>query len=182
MLSLMSEVFKIVLDRYRTNSFGANYNNIISILEWRIREYPFENEATSLIQGNQIYEDCRTLELSQLALLVYLERMSRDFPRESKKILPLVRRAFELFAQADSMQRQFPLLILGREARTDEDRIIVLDLITRTEEKTPIRNLGGVKSLIQSLWAQDDLAEQELGYAEKMRAVLSSRATLMAFV
>jgi len=66
------------------------------------------------------------------------------------------------------MQRQFPLLILGCEARTDEDRMVVLDLISGTEQSKSVCTLGNVKSLIQSLWAQDDLTEQELGYVDKV--------------
>jgi hypothetical protein len=45
------------------------------------------------------------------------------------------------------------------EARTDEDRVVILDLISRTEENTSVRSLQGIKGIIQSLWVQDDLAD-----------------------
>ena len=92
-----------------------------------------------------------------------------------------IEKSLLIFSRAATLQRQFPLLILGCEARTDEDRMVVLDLMSRTEKNTGIRNLQCMRGIIQSLWAQDDLAEKEIGYTEKMRAVLSSSGILPSF-
>jgi hypothetical protein len=59
---------------------------------------------------------------------------------------------------------------------------VVLDLISRTEENTSVRSLRGMKGIIQSLWAQDDLAEHDLGYTDKIKAILSSSEVLPSFI
>jgi hypothetical protein len=127
-------------------------------------------------------EDSRALEIFQLALLVYIERASGGSPEKSEKLRTWLNKAFAIFSQLDTWQRQFPLLILGCEARTDEERMVILDLISRTEENTSVRNLRGMQGIIQSLWAQDDLAEQDLGYTDKIKAILSSSKVLPSFI
>lgn len=59
--------------------------------------------------------------------------------------------------------------------------MVVLDLISRTEESPQARNLGIIEEIIRSLWTRDDLAESALGYLEKMEAVLGSRDALLSF-
>jgi hypothetical protein len=123
-------------------------------------------------------EDSRTLEIFQLALLVFIERASGGSPGKSEKLRTWLNKAYAIFSQLKTWQRQFPLLILGYEARTDEDRMVILDLISRTEENTSVRSLQGMKGL----WAQDDLAEQDLGYTDKINAILSSSEVLPSFI
>ncbi|KAL2684500.1 hypothetical protein Neosp_005578 [[Neocosmospora] mangrovei] len=59
-------------------------------------------------------------------------------------------------------------------ARTDDQRAMVLDLISRTERNIHFRNLGSIKTMIQRIWVQNDLIEEEFNYVHKLGVVLSS--------
>jgi hypothetical protein len=39
-----------------------------------------------------------------------------------------------------------------------------------------------MKGIIQSLWVQDELAERDLGYTDKIKAILSSSEILPSFI
>ena len=155
--------------------------NLLTILEWKVRRFPACDLLQDATRSSTTIDDSRSQELFQLALLVYLERVAGGTPKESANMRERLKRAFCIFSGMGTMQRQFPLLILGCEARTDEERMVVLDLIARTEEHTSVRSLESVKSIIQSLWAQDDLAEREIDYGDKMTAVVSSSFILPSF-
>jgi len=182
MLRLVSEAFNIVLESPDVHSRGIDNQNLLTILEWRISKIPVWGGCEDPTPGQMVTEDFRCLELFQLAILVYLQRASGKSPEQSENMRSRLARAFTIFSQIETMQRQFPMLILACEARTDDDRIIVLDLISRTEENQVLRSLGSMRGIIQSLWAQDDLAEREINYTDKIKVVLSSREILPSFI
>jgi hypothetical protein len=172
MLNLVSEVFDIILHPSRVND-----KNLLTILEWKIRQIPVIEEPCELTM-----EDSRCLEVFQLALLVCLERASgrKNFHAQSKTVA----KAFTLFSQAKTFPRQFPLLIIGAEARSDEDRMTVLDLMERTEEANGV-SMGATRGILMGMWAQDDLQEGDggaVGYAQKIGAVIGSREGLPSFI
>lgn len=153
-----------------------NHKNLLLVLEHRIRNFA-AYECPPLSGPEDL-----TIQVFQLALLVYLERTSGMSLRQSQEIEVRIERAFRLFERLETMERQFPVLILGCEARRDEDRVVVLDLIERTERRTGARSFRSTRRVLERLWAQDDLMERELGYTEKMRTILSSGENLLSFV
>jgi hypothetical protein len=177
----VSEVFNTVLEPIDAQSRQDNRNNLRTILEWRTKKWPVVEEATNPPIGKMALEDS-TQELFEVALLIFLERMSGGSPERSAKLRSTIDMGFALFSQLGTLVRQFPVLILGCEARTDKERMVVLNLISRTEEKYGVRSLQGMEGILQSLWAQDDLFDSELDYKDKLQAVLSSRRTLPSFV
>lgn len=122
------------------------------------------------------------VELCQLAALVYLERVAGIFFEEKSKTTQRIERAFTIFSCLEFCKWPFPLLIFACEAWSDDQRITVLDLIDRIQKNNPLRSLDFVKSMIQSIWIQDDLADQEIGYMDRLSVVLSSRESFPAFV
>ncbi len=71
---------------------------------------------------------------------------------------------------------QFPLLILGYEARTDEQRMMILDLVQRTEENGYGRSMVCLRRGLEALWIQEDLvSDQELvpKYMDRFSAIIS---------
>jgi Fungal specific transcription factor domain len=179
---LVSEVFNVVLEPGEARWGGTDEKNALTILEWKIRNFPvvctFQNPPAPSAMA---IDDSQSQVLFQLALLVYLERASGGSFVQSETMRSRLDAAFTIFSQLKTLHRQFPLLILGCEARSDEHRMVVLDLISRTEESTHVRSLQNLKGIIQSLWAQDDLAERDLGYTDKITAVLSSSTILPSF-
>jgi hypothetical protein len=122
------------------------------------------------------------VELCQLAALVYLERVAGSFFEEKSKANQRIERAFSLFSQLETCKWPFPLLIFACEAWNDDQRITILDLMARIQKNSPGRSLDFVKSMIQSLWVQDDLADQEIGYMDRLSVIISSRESFPAFV
>jgi hypothetical protein len=82
-------------------------------------------------------------------------------------------KAFAMLSALSACERQFPIFILGSEARTDHERAIVLDLMARTESRKSSRSLVHANLLVQAVWAQDDLAHAKLEYWKKMTAIIS---------
>jgi len=181
MLRLASEVFNVISDPIEARSRGVNHKNLLMVLEWKLKKMPVSETPKNPVPSSFFMEDTRSLELFQLALLIYLERVTGGSPRQSATIRVRIDRAFALFSQTKALHRQFPLLIIGCEARTDEERMAVLDLISRTDDHTGVCSLQRIKRIIQSLWAQDDLTERDLGYADKIKAVCSSNRILPSF-
>ncbi|KAL2854589.1 hypothetical protein BJX68DRAFT_30323 [Aspergillus pseudodeflectus] len=124
-----------------------------------------------------------TLELFQLSILVYLNRMTNSALEPNLTTQARITRAFTIFTTLKSCPRQLPLFIIGCEARTDEERCIILELIDRTEAAASSRSTFIVKALTKAVWVQDDLAgERELDYREKMDAIVSVCSLLPTFV
>lgn len=153
-----------------------DYKNFLKILDWKIRSIPVP------VKGSEISETATIVELYQTAILVYLNRVSGYLLDYSARTQQQIDRAFNLFSQLNSCERQFPVFILGCEARTDDQRATVLDLISRTEKSVSSRSLNHVKILIQAVWAQDDLADRELDYWDKLSTVIGSCTILPSLV
>jgi hypothetical protein len=153
-----------------------DYNGYIRILDWRIRNIPTQSRFT--------FEDEHSVatELFKLATQIYLNRVTGDLLDQAESIQANLNRAFALFSQMNCCERQYPLFVIGCEARTDEQRLTVLDLISRTEKRSSSRSLNHIKILVQALWAQDDLAEKELDYWNKMSSVISSCTIIPSLV
>ncbi|KAI8692487.1 hypothetical protein NCS56_00005600 [Fusarium sp. Ph1] len=59
-------------------------------------------------------------------------------------------------------------------ARTDDQRTMILDLISKTERNIHFRKLDSIKMMIQRIWVQNDLIGEEFNYVHKLGVVLSS--------
>ncbi|KAL4957481.1 fungal-specific transcription factor domain-containing protein [Aspergillus filifer] len=99
-----------------------------------------------------------TLELFYHAILVYLNRSSNHALEAASITQERIQRAFDLFRCIDVLPRQFPLFILGVEARTDEERCLVVRLLERTEGDASSRSLFLVREFVNMVWVQRDLA------------------------
>ncbi|KAB5536210.1 fungal-specific transcription factor domain-containing protein [Coniochaeta sp. 2T2.1] len=154
----------------------ADHKTFLKILDWRIR-------TTAIPATPQDTPDTPViLELYQLALLVYINRANPKL-QPPAKTQQHVDRAFELIPRVRACDRQFPVFVLGCEARSDEQRSAVLDLIARTERGVSSRSFNYVRILLQAVWAQDDLAAGgEVDYLQKISFVISCCRILPTFV
>lgn len=121
-------------------------------------------------------------ELYRLAVLVYLDRASDNLLNQGAKAQEQIDRAFTILAQLRSCERQFPIFILGCEARSDDQRAVVLDLIDRTEKGVSSRSCNHLRLLLQAIWTQDDLAVREANYWDKVSYIISCCNILPTFV
>ncbi|TLD26579.1 hypothetical protein PspLS_04344 [Pyricularia sp. CBS 133598] len=120
--------------------------------------------------------------LYPLSLLIYLHRGTEGVAAAC--VEDDVSSAFRHLVGKSVCDRQFPLFIIGCEARTDEQRTAVLDLMTRSETLKSSRSIGHVRLLLEAAWAQDDLlAEgQRLDYRLKLSGVINLAMIPPSFV
>lgn len=124
-----------------------------------------------------------TTDLLRLAALIYLKRASRNFSGTSPEIDAMVEKAHILLDDLDTCSLAFPLLIIGCEARTDEQRMRILEHIGRAMRTLTLRSLHGLQNILQQIWVQDDLAvDYELDYLKRLDAIISSYQIMPSFV
>lgn len=83
--------------------------------------------------GGQGQDDELTTQLYQLATLIFLHRSFEGILDQPARTQAHLDKAFGLLPHIQACRQQFPILVIGCEARTDEQRAAVLDLIERTE-------------------------------------------------
>ncbi|OQE03170.1 hypothetical protein PENSOL_c001G05336 [Penicillium solitum] len=154
-----------------------NFKSYLKILAWKIRSISISD---TIVDENP--RMAALVELFQLATLVYLNRAFGNTLESAAETQQRVERAFSIFSELSSCERQYPLFILGCEARTDAERCIVMDLISRTEKGDSSRSLFITKKLIQAIWVQDDLSQGEIDYTGKLSAIMSCCTILPTFV
>lgn len=116
------------------------------------------------------------MELYQMAAMIYLARVSESVSGEPRNMQPLLDEAFAVLCRARTCDLQLPLLILGYEARADEQRIMILDLVRRTEKNKYGRSLDCLRKGLEALWIQEDLvADQDFvpKYMDRLSAIIS---------
>ncbi|KAJ4214609.1 hypothetical protein NW759_010163 [Fusarium solani] len=173
-LYLLSEVCDTVVEPSDPRFHESDYQQYLKLLEWKLRRINVSTDGNNtLVEGSRSNSD-RAVELYQLATLIYLKRASADNPKERSRLPEWIERSFDILSYSEDCQWPFPLLILGCEARTDDQRTMILDLISKTERNIHFRKLDSINMMIQRIWVQNDLVEEEFNYVHKLGVVLSS--------
>jgi hypothetical protein len=121
-------------------------------------------------------------ELYRLAGLIYLNRAGRNIASSNVALQCITKSAFTILDKLHTCERTFPLFIVSCEACTDVQRASVLRLINTTRTQFTPANIMRAHGYIERFWAIDELdLGQDMSYAEKMTAVLSSKDALPAF-
>ncbi|KAJ8130685.1 hypothetical protein O1611_g2948 [Lasiodiplodia mahajangana] len=149
-LELLSDICDSVYVNSASIVEPDDYKSYLKVLDWRIQNIQVTDSMT---------------ELYKLSSLIYLDRISGPLLNQYARTQMYIDKAFEILSQLDSCERQFPVFILGCEARTDIQRAIILDLISKTESKAASRSFTPVDIILQAIWAQDDLQDGDLDYS-----------------
>ncbi|EED21071.1 hypothetical protein TSTA_083040 [Talaromyces stipitatus ATCC 10500] len=97
-------------------------------------------------------------ELFILAVLLYIERTSNGTSdRPTIKNTEWTCAAFDIFSRIDSCNKPFAYVVFGCEARTDQDRTIILDVLDRTIESKANGLLHPLRDVMIKTWVHDDL-------------------------
>ncbi|KAI6779242.1 uncharacterized protein J7T54_007769 [Emericellopsis cladophorae] len=156
-----------------------------------------EHELESIFNGKHVPEEERmdlsqsapsqhrmfaVMELYRLAALIYLERASRNFSGSSPKLATWAGAAFAMLATMGVLKYNFPVFIIACEARTDKQRIVILDCLEKTQASQPTAGTAMVKDMIQRAWAMDDLDPAgDVDYMEKLDVVVSGWDSMPSF-
>ncbi|KUJ14016.1 uncharacterized protein LY89DRAFT_651085 [Mollisia scopiformis] len=160
------------------------YENSLRCLENRITNIvPLTPEGISNTISSLSPAWTATTELFKIAALIYLKRASRNFSGTSPEIDAMAERGYILLDDLETFNSAFPLLIIGCEARTDEQRMRSLGHVERAMKSSSLRSLQGLQNILQQIWVQDDLAvDYELDYLSRLDAVISSYRIMPSFV
>ena len=173
----MHQVFSTMTDSSDPKYHSQEYIRHIASLKQQLID--FSTSTTTEAIGSSLSSDI--LKLFKLATLIYLERQSSSFSGVSEEIESWCNEAFQLLTELKDFNQPFPLFILGCEARTDEQRDVVLELISRTDLITHSKNLQYVAHITKSVWVQDDLADETIDYGRKLDRMLSSMRVCPSF-
>lgn len=178
----MCFMFEMIQQPTDLQYHNDDYENTLRCLERRITNIvPSAPEAS--IPDTTSTAWTSTIELFKLAALIYLKRASRNFSGISPQIDAMVERAYVLLDTLEAFNPSFPLLIIGCEARTDEQRIKIQEHIEKATKSSSLTGLHGLREILQQIWIQDDLAvDYELDYLSRLGAIISSYRIMPSFV
>ncbi|KAI0206245.1 fungal-specific transcription factor domain-containing protein [Astrocystis sublimbata] len=184
-LNILSDVWEVLLDPTDPRTHAIEYRHRLEALEWKIDNLPSSasnlNDVEFVITGDELDV---TVQLYQVATRIYLARASQSLLEAPVNLDFLVDKAYEGPVQNCHCRHFFPLLILACEARTDEQRAAILNLIDRTGRKSATRSMQSFRAQVQSFWIQSDLyADGDLvsNYLEMMKTVISSDRALPSY-
>ncbi|KAH6888442.1 fungal-specific transcription factor domain-containing protein [Thelonectria olida] len=182
-LNLLSETCNTLLDPRDPKSLTEEYKARLKALEQRIRNVP----TTQTSANADSDADARlpvVVELYQISTLIYLVRASESPWEPSAMLESLVVRAFAIAAATSPCRHFFPLFIVACEARTDEQRAFVINVIDKTAKGAHMRSMEQLRAEIESIWVQQDLysdSELLVDYIGLMNAVVSSNNTIPSY-
>ncbi|EHK22027.1 uncharacterized protein TRIVIDRAFT_151319, partial [Trichoderma virens Gv29-8] len=158
---------------------ATEYQNRLRSLESTLINNPVpKTTITESDEGEDVIA-----ELYQLATLIYLFNGSASSFILDHQLDGLIDRGFYLIRKLNTCQRSFPLLILGSEARNDEERMLLLELIYKTGAKHNDSSLMRIRAGLEMVWSQRDLEADEdeysdLSYLHRLDTVIGSACTL----
>ncbi|RSL59557.1 hypothetical protein CEP54_007225 [Fusarium duplospermum] len=180
-LSLLAKVCETLVDPRDPQSRYEDYMRRLRALENRIDSVSVTSTSAKLSQDAAF-----AVELYQVATRIYLARASQSPYEPPANLDSLIEAGFSGPQKTctSGCEHFFPLLILACEARRDDQRVAILNLVERTQRDSRIRTVRGVMDAIQSIWVQQDLhadGDVLVNYLDVMSAGISSTSTIPSF-
>jgi Fungal specific transcription factor domain len=135
---------------------------------------PSVEDAESLCMDKAAARLQQTAELYRLATLIYLERVSRNTPRSCPRIKTVLDDAFNLLQSIGVCQRPWPLFVVALDARSDDERRLVLDILSEVLRVRPYGNMRNIERMVEAAWIQQDFSDGEFDQLFIFNAVISA--------
>lgn len=97
-------------------------------------------------------------ELYRLASLLYLQRVVPDTGDEVRRATYL-RQAFAALGEVPVATGPWPVFVVACEARTDEERIYILETLDQMDKVRNVGNVRVMRTILETIWKQRDLQE-----------------------
>ncbi|EQB48739.1 hypothetical protein CGLO_12003 [Colletotrichum gloeosporioides Cg-14] len=178
-LNLLSEVCDTVLDPRDPRTSSTKYQTHLQDLKSRVG-----NVSIVAASAEPTPDAMFAVHLYQIATQIYLARVSQSPWEATEDLDALVDAAFAGPIKSCSCEHFFPLLILACEAHRDDQRLVIVNLIERTQRDTRIRSIEGVRNTVRSIWAQQDLHKDDevlMDYLGIMTTAISSGSAVPSF-
>jgi hypothetical protein len=161
LLDLLCEVIDIVLDCHDPHYHTQEHLRAIVSLDRRLqnleqKQSPVTDEVDELIHCLNI------AELYRLAVLIYLYRAAKGESRGSATASRIISIAYGILERIGYCERPWPLFIIALEARSEDQRATVLDVLEQTLKRQPLGAMEVANRMIRDAWVQQDLFEAEI--------------------
>lgn len=158
----------------------SQYNEALNYTESKL-EYARQKLAY-LTQSPDTKDSEDIAELYRIAGLIYIRRAGKGLSSSSPKVRSIVEAGLKIGSRLQTCFRALPMFILGCEANTDRERLIILDLLRRTQACRTMASITGAQQFIEASWAQDDLRlGEDMDYIKRLDAVMSSSESVPSF-
>lgn len=205
-LNVLSEICSVLLDPSDPRSHDASYKERLRALEWKVDSLPsvptsttttttssspsISSSSSSSPSPNNDYDSDDetpdiTIHLYKAATRIYLSRATQNPHHAPADLSALLAPAFAGPVRTCLCRHFFPLLIVACEARGEDQRAAILNLISRTEGRGYVRSMATFRAQVCAFWTQRDLCDDEglvLDYLGVMRGVVSSERALPSYV
>lgn len=175
-VALLAEVTYTSMYSSEPGYASTEYQCHLENLRLRLEDVSPKLSDSQDMAPDEVSQSETLLELARLAGMIYLERVSRNLSGPSAKIESWTRQALDMISGLDTCHCPMALFFIGCEVATDEDRMIILDMYARMEARPHLQHSLEVRSLIQTAWNQQDLAENGArDYIHMLNLIMSSR-------
>lgn len=182
-LNILSSISALVLPQNHPDFLSQIHIMQLDSLELRLRSIEQHNDLTVLQSKIERSRSERIAQLYQLAGLIYLHRAARRTKIGFPPTEILVQEAFGIVEGLECCEASWPLFIIGCEARSDEGRLKIQGIFSKTLEMRDNGNIRSIKRMIEAAWIQDDLCEgQEMDYFLRINALISAHNVLPTFM
>jgi hypothetical protein len=181
-LDILSLTCSAVLPRSHPNFLSGKHEQQLDSLELRLISIRRHNDFATTKPREQKRTD-PVAELYRLAGLVYLHRGGRRSRVGFQPTESVLRNAFSIIKQLEYCESVWPLFIIGCEARSDEQRLLIHETFSKALKRRDTDNIRSIRKMIEASWIQDDLCEdEETDYQLKINALMSANTVLPIFM
>lgn len=159
-MDLLCQVVDNVYEPGHPDYQSESHLKTVRSLEIRLK-YLEQRQAAVLPSDDdkQATQEAQIADLFRLAAIIYLLRMAKGEPENSKCLASAMDQAFEILDQIEYCDRPWPLFIIGLESRTEERRARMLQVLESSVKRRPLGSMTLVNRMVPDAWTQQDLRE-----------------------
>ncbi|EHK18365.1 uncharacterized protein TRIVIDRAFT_77131 [Trichoderma virens Gv29-8] len=162
LLDLLCQAIDAVYEPGDPDYQSESHLKLIRSLEIRLKYLQQRQSTVAPLDGPEMRQEAIVAELYRLAAIIYLLRMAKGEPENSKAVAHVVDQAYELLQQLVYCERPWPLFVVALEARTEEHRMRMLKVLEKSLERRPLGPMTLVNRMIPDAWTQQDLRESSI--------------------
>ncbi|KAF4468016.1 hypothetical protein FALBO_5110 [Fusarium albosuccineum] len=175
-MNTISSVFKAISLETKGPRISPKERQHLLELEKKLRKGVSELATSTSAPQVQLYSENNTL-LHTIAALIFLNRAELAYSGEEPAHRALVKQGLKLIESLSACDAPWPVFTIAFELDEDWARILVLDLMSRTEKKLGYGRLTILRHLVETAWSYHDLGDdmregQSGSYKARLHAVV----------
>ncbi|KAH8816907.1 fungal-specific transcription factor domain-containing protein [Xylogone sp. PMI_703] len=183
-LDILSSIRSAVLPKENPHFLSEKHRRELASIELQLRSIRQDSETSTSDSPKVQSRIEQVAELYRLAGLVYLHRAAQRTRVGFPPTEGFVQKAFSIIEVLGYCEALWPLFIIGCEARSDEQRMKILEVFSATQQMRDTGNIRSTKKMIEAAWIQHDLCEEgeDADYPSKINALMSAHQILPTFI